>query len=212
VASVVPQTGEVYVRPGNAKRACARIVLWTILLALLPTSRAQIGFTTGTVFHRWMGFQPAAALAGVDWNTPHISNTLWWSPSVKEYVGNGWTAWEQGAGYLNRGLFGIGPGVLVRYTSNSQYTKTSLYPSFAMQCRTAKWRVEAFVHFRDQWTQNHGRGASLVVRRELMPVHGRFSLAMRAEFTAMKFSDGLSNPYGTVTQAGFVLYHRAQSQ
>jgi len=196
--------------PGNATWAYARILFWTILLTLPPASNAQIGFTGGTVFHHWMGFQPAAALAGVDWNTPHISNTLWWSPSVKEYVGNGWTAWEQGAAYLNRGTFGIGPGVLVRYTSNSQYTKTSLYPSFAMQCRTTKWRVEAFVHLRDQWTQNHGRGASLVVRRELMALRDRFSVALRAEFTAMRFSDGLANPYGTVTQAGFVLYRRAQ--
>ena len=63
-----------------------------------------------------------------------------------------------GAIYFNRGSFGIGPAAVVRYTSNSQYTKTSLYPSFAMQCRTTRWRVEAFVHFRDQWTRNHGRG------------------------------------------------------
>ena len=49
-----------------------------------------------------------------------------------------------------------------------------------------------------------------MVRRELMPLHGGFSVAMRAGFTAMKFSDGLSNPYGTVTQVGFVVYRHAR--
>lgn len=176
-----------------------------LLLAAAGAANAQIGFETGTVFHNWMGFQKLAPSIGADVNTARFTDTLWWSSAAKTYVGDGWTVWEQGAFYFNHGAFGAGPAALVRYTENSEYTKTSFYPSLAVQCRAAKWRVEAFAHFRDQWTLNHGRGASLMVRRDLTPSYSRFQVAFRTEVTVLKFSDGLSNPYGTVMQAGFVI-------
>lgn len=181
-----------------------------LLFAAVQAAPAQVGFTTGTVYHNWMGFQPLAPSIGLDVSTAHFTNTFWWSSAVKTYVGDGWTVWEQGAAYWNHGAFGVGPAALVRYTANSQYTKTSFYPSLAVQCQEAKWRVEGFVHFRDQWTQNHGRGASLMLRRELTPVSSRFRVAVRIGITIMKFSDGISDPYGTVMQAGIVISPRRQ--
>ena len=166
---------------------------------------AQIGFATGTVYHNEMGFQRLAPSVGLDVDTPHFSNTFWWSSAEKTYVGNGWTMWEQGAAYWNHGSFGAGPGALVRYTSNSEYTKTSFYPSLAVQYRSAQWHLEGFVHFRDQWTQNHGRGVSLMVRRDLTSRFSRLGVAVRSGITLMKFSDGFSDPYGTVIQAGIIL-------
>lgn len=171
-------------------------------------ANAQIGFTTGTVYHNWMGFQRLAPSVGLDVDTPHFSNTFWWSSAQKTYVGDGWTVWEQGAAYWNHGAFGVGPGALVRYTANSEYTKTSFYPSLAVQCRSAQWHIEGFVHFRDQWTQNHGRGVSLLVRRDLTTQFSRIGVAVRTGVTLMKFSDGFSDPYGTVLQAGIIVSPR----
>lgn len=179
-----------------------------LLLAAANIVHAQVGVTTGTVYHNWMGFERLAPSVGLDVSTPHVTNTFWWSSASKKYVGNGWTVWEQGAAYWNRGAFGVGPAALVRYTANSQYTKTSFYPSVAVQCRSAQWRVEGFIHFRDQWTQNHGRGASLMVRRDLTPSSSRIGVSVRSGITIMKFADGLSDPYGTVIQAGIVLSPR----
>ncbi len=116
--------------------------------------------------------------------------------------------WEQGAFYFNRGAFGAGPAALVRYTSNSQYSKTSLYPSIAVQARSAAWRVEGFVHFRDQWTLNHGRGASIMLRRDLVGPHDQLGISVRTGLTIMRFSDGLPGAYGTVMQFGVVIGRR----
>jgi len=152
-----------------------------------------------------MGFQRVAPSLGVDVDTPHVSNNFWWSSAEKTYVGNGWTMWEQGAAYWNHSAFGVGPAALLRYTANSEYTKTSFYPSAAVQYRSAQWHVEAYVHFRDQWTQNHGRGASLMVRHDLTSPFSRLGVSIRTGITVMRFSDGLSDPYGTVLQAGIIL-------
>jgi len=179
-----------------------------LLIAGAHNAHAQVGFTTGTVYHNWMGFQHLAPSVGLDVDTPHFSNNFWWSSAAKTYVGDGWTVWEQGAAYWNHGAFGVGPAALVRYTANSQYTKTSFYPSVAVQCRSAQWHLEAFAHFRDQWTQNHGRGASLMVRRDLTTASSRFAVAVRTGITVMKFSDGFSDPYGTVMQGGIVVSPR----
>jgi hypothetical protein len=184
-------------------------VFWAILIvSSVHSASAQVGFTTGTVYHNWMGFQRLAPSVGLDIDTPHVSNTFWWSPAVKTYVGDGWTMWEQGAVYWNHGAFGVGPGALVRYTANSQYTKTSFYPSVAVQCRSGQWHMEGFVHLRDQWTQNHGRGGTLMVRRDLTSAFSRLGVAVRTGITFMKFSDGFSDPYGTVMQAGIILSPR----
>jgi hypothetical protein len=179
-----------------------------LLFSAAHTAHAQVGFTTGSVYHNWMGFQHFAPSVGLDVNTPHFTNTFWWSSAAKTYVGDGWTVWEQGAAYWNHGAFGAGPAALVRYTANSQYTKASFYPSVAVQCRSAQWHVEGFIHFRDQWTQNHGRGASLMVRRDLTKPSSRFAVAVRTGMTIMKFSDGVSDPYGTVMQGGIVVSPR----
>ena len=179
-----------------------------LFLAASHGAHAQIGFTTGSVYHNWMGFQHFAPSVGVDVNTPHFTNTFWWSSAAKTYVGDGWTVWEQGAAYWNHGALGAGPAALVRYTANRQYTKTSFYPSVAVQCRSDQWHVEGFIHFRDQWTQNHGRGASLMVRRDLTKPTSRFAVAVRTGITIMKFSDGVSDPYGTVMQGGIVVSPR----
>jgi hypothetical protein len=179
---------------------------------MATAASAQVGFTTGSVYHNWMGFGHFAPLAGVEVNTARFSNNFWWSSAAKSYVGNGWTVWEQSAGYFNRGAFGAGPAALVRYTSNSQYTKTSFYPSVAMQCRTDKWRIEAFVHFRDQWTLNHGRGASLMLRRELRSPNRRVGIAVRTGITVMRFSDHLADPYGTIMQAGISILSRPRAR
>jgi hypothetical protein len=182
---------------------CAALLLTTTHAGL-----AQVGFTTGSVYHNWMGFQRLAPSVGLDVSSQHFTNTFWWSSAAKTYVGDGWTVWEQAAAYWTHGAFGAGPAALVRHTANSQYAKTSLYPSFAVECQAAQWRVEGFVHFRDQWTQNHGRGASLMVHRELTPVSSRIGVTMRTGITIMKFSDGLTDPYGTVMQAGIVISPR----
>lgn len=201
-----------YHRLKKAARLCGYFkkpaICATLLFAAAHAAHAQIGFTAGPVYHNWMGFQHLAPSAGLDVSTQHFTNTFWWSSAAKTYVGDGWTVWEQGAAYWNHGAFGAGPAALVRYTANSQYAKTSFYPSVAVRCRSAQWSVEGFVHFRDQWTQNHGRGASLMVRRELTPVSSRFGVAVRTGITIMKFSDGLTDPYGTVMQAGIVISPR----
>ncbi len=178
------------------------------LLFAAQAAHAQIGFTGGTVYHNWMGFQRLAPTLGADVNTSHFTNTLWWSSAVKSYVGDGWALWEQGAAYWNHGAFGAGPAILLRHTSNSQFSKTSVYPSVAVACRTAGWSVEAFAHFRDQWTNNHGRGASVMLRRELMPPMRRLGIALRTGVTVMRFSDGLPDSYGTVVQGGIVISRR----
>jgi hypothetical protein len=183
-----------------------------LLIAIAGTAHAQVGFTTGSVYHKWVGFEHFSLLAGVEVNTARFSSNFWWSSAAKSYVGNGWTAWEQAALYFNRGSFGAGPAALVRYTSNTQYTKTSLYPSIAMQCRTSKWRIEAFVHFRDQWTLNHGRGASLLLRRDLRDPSGRFGIAVRTGVTILKFSDRLADPYGSIMQVGISILPRRRAQ
>jgi hypothetical protein len=193
---------------GLRRHFCKPVIIAMLLFAAASLAPAQVGFTTGTVYHNWMGFQHMAPSIGLDVSTPHVTNTFWWSSASKTYVGNGWTVWEQGAVYWNHGAFGAGPAALVRYTANSQYTKTSFYPSAAVQCRSGQWRVEGFVHFRDQSTQNHGRGASLMVRRELTQQSSRLGVSVRSGITIMKFADGLSDPYGTVIQGGIVISPR----
>ena len=181
-----------------------------VVLPFLATGlHAQVGVTSGSVYHSQMGFQHFAPLVGVDAATSRFTNTLWWSSARKSYVGNGSTLWEQGAFYFNRGSFGAGPAALVRYTSNSQYSKTSLYPSVAIQCRTNGWRVEGFVHLRDQGTLNHGRGASIIVRRDLSQLSNQLGLSLRTGVTVMRFSDGLPGAYGTVMQFGVVVMRRS---
>ena len=167
--------------------------------------QAQVGFTSGSAYHNLMGFQHFAPLVGVDVSTPKVSNTFWWSSARKSYVGDGWTIWEQGAYYFNKGAFGAGPAALLRYTSNSQYSKTSFYPSVAFQCRSDKWRMETFVHFRDHSTLNHGRGASIVLRRDLGVLPNQLAVSLRTGLTIMRFSDGLPSAYGTVMQFGVVI-------
>ena len=184
----------------------------TLTLFIAPHATAQVGFAMGSVYQRWMGFQPLAPTIGADINTPHFSNLAWWSPAQKTYVGNGWSLWEQGAAYVNRGSFGAGPAVLVRYTSNSQFEKASIYPSVAFQCRSEKWKVESFIHFRDPRTVNHGRGASIAVRRDLMSPHAHLGMSLRASVTILKFSDALPEPYGSVVQFGMVFYRRSSTR
>jgi hypothetical protein len=181
--------------------------LWLALPA--PHAHGQVGFTSGSAYHNLMGFQHLAPLVGVDISAPRVTNTLWWSSARKSYVGDGWTIWEQGAFYFNRGSFGAGPAALIRYTSNSQYSKTSVYPSVAVQCRAAGWRVEGFVHLRDQGTLNHGRGASIMVRRELAALPNQLGVSLRTGLTIMRFSDGLPGAYGTVMQFGVVITRRS---
>lgn len=196
---------------GSVRKA-GRLLLCTVPILLFSSTSgrsAEIGVSTGSVYQRWMGFDPWAPTIGVDLSSPNFSNTFWWSSARKSYVGNGWSAWEQAAAYFNHGAFGVGPSALVRYTSNDQFTKTSFYPSVAFQCRTPKWRVETFIHFRDPLTLNHGRGAAISVRRELNPGNKSVGLAFKGEITLLKFSDGLPDRYGSITQFGLVVYHRS---
>lgn len=188
-----------------------RLILATSLTTfVVPVDAfAQVGLVTGSVYQRWMGFQPVAPTVGADISTAHFTNSAWWSPAQKTYVGNGWSLWEQGAAYLNRGSFGAGPAVLIRYTSNSQFEKASIYPSVALQCRSEKWRVESFIHFRDPRTLNHGRGASIAIRRDLTSPHAHFGMSLRASVTILKFSDALPEPYGSVVNVGVVFYRRS---
>src|SRR5215467_1050147 len=72
------------VKRAKKERISRRIPHWLLLVcAVTLPVRAQVGMTTGLAVHQWMGFQPAAALAGVDWNSPRMTNTAWWSPAVK---------------------------------------------------------------------------------------------------------------------------------
>jgi hypothetical protein len=194
-------------QPGQA-RCCipsTRLFIAVPLLLAAHAAHAQIGFTAGSVYHDWMGFDRLAPTVGADVNTRHFTNTVWWSSAAKSYVGNGWALWEQGAAYWNRGAFGVGPALLLRHTDNSQFGKTSVYPSVAAAWRAPVWSIEGFVHFRDQWTYNHGRGASVMLRRELMPPSSRLGFALRAGVTVLRFSDGLPEAYGTVVQGGIVV-------
>jgi len=181
-------------------------MLWPVT----PGMCAEVGVSSGSVYQKWMGFQPMSPFVGVDVSAAHVTNSFWWSSAQKSYVGNGWSLWEQGAVYFNHGAFGAGPAALVRYTFNSEFTKTSFYPSVALQYHTPKWRVEGIVHLRDQWTLNHGRGASIMVRRDLNRFTKQVGMALRAGVTILKFSDGLTCPYGTVLQFGIVVYHRPE--
>jgi hypothetical protein len=190
-------------------KKAGKLVFCAALLWVAAPANAQVGFASGSVYHNWMGFDHYAPYVGLDANTPRFSDTFWWSSAYKTYVGNGWTVWEQGAFYFNRGAFGAGPAALVRYTSNSEYSKTSFYPSAALQCRSGRWRVEALIHFRDQWTQNHGRGASLMLRRELAQLPNQLTVTLRTGVTVMRFADGLPDPYGTVLQFGVVIGRRS---
>lgn len=150
-----------------------------------------------------MGFKTPAPLVGLSgrgvFSHTSVTASWWFSTADKALTNDGWTSWGDVAVLcrLPRG-FEAGPALLVRHTSTSGWEKTSIYPSLAAEKRFAlgrqPLRASVRVHFRDQWTQNNGRGATVAL--ETAETSG---LVVKASWTTMAFTllPGDASPYAS---------------
>lgn len=184
----------------------------TIALMLLAPglfAQANLSLFVGEYVDRGMGFRTPAPLVGASGQVVakqiRVAAWFWASSANKHLTQDGWTSWGDAA-VLRRIPLGLeaGPALLVRHTSTSGWEKTSVYPSLGLEkvfnWKNERWRAGLRIHFRDQWTQNNGRGATVSLETD-----SPRGANVKVSWTAMAFTilPGDTSPYASAITVTF---------